>query len=395
MIYLDNAATSFPKPKEVGPAMSTYIAHFAGNPGRSSHHIAASSQNMLDRARKKLTNLIGGDDPNRLIFTLNATDALNMAIKGVVWGRKRHKDILHVVTTITEHNSVSRPLKSLERAGDINLTQVNCDDTGIVNPWDIKAALTKDTALVVMAHGSNVTGAVQDAAGVGKIAREHGALFLLDAAQTIGTVPVDIKKMNVDLLAFPGHKALGGPTGTGGLYVGRCAVSEPGGTVGFYPWRQGGTGGDSQNAFQPTEFPFFLEAGTANTVGIAGLGAAIEGLTHDVITQRQGHEQNLASVLIRWLKEDKRFNVYGPDGHQARVGVVAFNLIGMASQDVAAILDDSFDIAVRAGLHCAPYIHQRLGTFPDGCVRASFGAYNSADDVAALVKALEQIAQAV
>ena len=238
MIYFDNAATSFPKPPAVGQAMSKFLAEDSANPGRAGHRMAVAAEQMLDDVRLKLTRLVGGDDFQRMIFTLNCTDALNMAIKGVISDLScGNKDKPHVITTVLEHNSVSRPLAAMATRGRIELTRVACDAAGFIDPQDIADAITPATALVVMTHASNVLGTIQDAAAVGQIARAHDVLFCLDAAQTIGVVEIDVEKLQVDLLAFPGHKSLLGPTGIGGLYVGaRCKHLSP--------WREGGTGGD-------------------------------------------------------------------------------------------------------------------------------------------------------
>ncbi len=286
MIYFDNAATSFPKAPGVGHAMAQFLAHDAANPGRAGHRMAVAAERMLDDTRLKLARLFDGSDPQRMVFAMNCTDALNMAIKGVLDPVKGNQ---HVITTVLEHNSVSRPLQALADAGAIELTRVDCDGQGWVDPDAIRQAIRPNTVLIVMTHASNVLGTLQDVAGVGAIAREHDLLFCLDAAQTAGVVPVSIEQMQIDLLAFPGHKSLLGPTGTGGLYVGsRCPqpaqavagqrqADTPGGQAGLRPaglraWREGGTGGDSSTPTQPTLYPYYLEGGTPNTVGIAGAG---------------------------------------------------------------------------------------------------------------------------
>ncbi len=379
MIYLDNAATSFPKAPSVAETVAGFLASAAANPGRSAHRMAVETERRIDDVRLRLTRLIGGDDPRRMIFTLNGTDALNIAIKGAL---AAEPDGAHVVATVVEHNSVARPLRALADAGRVCVTWVDCDEQGHVDPADIAAAMTDATRLVVMIHASNVTGAIQDAAAVGRVVRAHGALFCLDAAQTIGLLPIDVDAMNVDLLAFPAHKALLGPPGVGGLWVGpRCDPV-------MRPWREGGTGGDSSSPAQPVEWPHRLEAGTANTAGIIGLGAALK----RPIEGRLAHERELRRMLMDRLEGDGRFAVVGPRDSGRCVGVVSLNVAGSDPHDVAAILDDSFDIAVRAGLHCAPGVHRRLGTFPAGTVRASFGPFNTEADVDRLAHALDQIA---
>src|SRR5215467_795687 len=248
MIYLDNAATSFPKPEPVYQALDAFARSELANPGRAGHKMALAAERALDDCRHLLNQLFHGQEPERFVFTLNATDALNMAFKGVLG------DGDHVITTDLEHNSVSRPLRALELAGRITLTRLHADGGGTINPDDIRRAVTKQTRLIALTHGSNVLGTVQPVPEVGRIAREHDLLFLVDAAQTAGAVPIDLREMAIDLLAFPGHKGLLGPTGTGALYVGPRARVRA--------WREGGTGGDSSSETQPREYPYFLEGGT-------------------------------------------------------------------------------------------------------------------------------------
>ncbi len=397
MIYLDNAATSFPKAPGVGEAAANFIAKDAANPGRAGHRMAVAAEEMLDRVRLKLARLVNGPTHDRMVFTLNGTDALNIAIKGVINecvinnGSKPH-----VITTVLEHNSVSRPLQSMFQAGKIDLTRVDCDDNGLIDPADIKAALTPQTKLIVVTHASNVIGTIQDAAAIGAIAREADVLFCLDAAQTIGVVPIDVQAMKIDLLAFPGHKSLLGPTGTGGLYVG-TRVPEPSELVDcstgrLVPFREGGTGGDSSTATQPALYPYYLEGGTPNTVGIAGLEAGIDHVNNTPLADTLAHEQALVQQIIDLVANDDRFKLYGNTDAKARVGTVTFNVNDMDAPDIGSILDDSFEIAIRPGLHCAPYSHKRFGTFPTGSIRVSPGAFTTGDEVAQLIDALDQIA---
>ncbi len=394
MIYLDNAATSFPKAPGVAEATARFITEAAANPGRAGHRMAVAAEQRLDDLRLKLTRLFNGKDHHRMVFALNGTDALNIAIKGVLAPTLATQPP-HVITTVLEHNSVSRPLQGLADAGVITLSRIDCDDQGLVDPQDIQAALTSRTALIVLTHASNVTGTIQDAAAVGRIAREAGALFLLDAAQTAGVVPIDIEAMCVDLLAFPGHKSLLGPTGTGGLYVGqRCPVPHlsPAQTTRFRPWREGGTGGDSSTPTQPDLLPYYLEGGTPNTVGLAGLAAGVDYVLSKPLADVLQHEQALCARLIDAVRSDERFTVLGSLDPAARVGTVSLNLRDLSAPDVGSILDDSFDIAVRPGLHCSPYAHRRFGSYPDGAVRVSPGPFTTADDMDQLIDALMQIA---
>jgi cysteine desulfurase/selenocysteine lyase len=409
MIYFDNAATTFPKPSVVAQAMVKFLAEDAANPGRAGHRMAVAAEQMLDDVRLKLTRLIGGDDFHRMIFSMNGTDALNMAIKGVIHGLPGDGDHKpHVITSVLEHNSVSRPLQAMMTQGQIELTRVGCDAAGFIDPDDIAQAITPATALIVMTHASNVLGTIQDAAAVGRIARDHEVLFCLDAAQTIGVLPIDVEQLQVDLLAFPGHKSLLGPTGVGGLYVGtRCpeppeaiAATHEAGNMDqliargrhLSAWREGGTGGDSSTPMQPALFPHYLEGGTPNTVGIAGLGAALEYLAEHSMEQHLAHEQALCGRIIDRFADDSRFTLYGPRDSSRCVGTISLNIEGFDAPDVGSILDDSFEIAVRPGLHCAPYTHRALGTFPDGNVRVSPGAFNTDEELDVLLSALDQIA---
>jgi cysteine desulfurase/selenocysteine lyase len=408
MIYFDNAATSFPKPPEVAARMARFLAEEAANPGRAGHRMAVAAEQMLDEVRLKLTRLFDGDDPHRMIFAMNGTDALNMAIKGVIAEHLRDADKPHIITTVLEHNSVSRPLQAMATSGQIELTRVDCDDDGVVDPEDIRSAITPRTVLIAMTHASNVLGTIQDAAAVGAIAREHDVLFLLDAAQTAGIVPVSIERMQIDLLAFPAHKSLLGPTGVGGLYVGaRCpepaeavAATHEAGDLHvamtrrrrMSPWREGGTGGDSSTPTQPALYPYYLEGGTPNTVGVAGLGAAVDYVNRHDMAGRLEHERAMCAAISDRFADDDRFTWYGTRDMSRRVGTVSLNVKAFQAPDVGSILDDSFEIAVRPGLHCSPYVHRRLGTFPDGAVRISPGDFNTMDQVNQLLDALDQIA---
>lgn len=377
MIYLDNAATSFPKPEAVYQALDAFARHDLANPGRAGHKMALAAEHALDDCRHLLNQLLHGEGPERFIFTLNCTDALNMAFKGVL------KDGDHVITTDLEHNSVSRPLRAMELSGKITLTRIAADAGGTVEPDAIKKAITPKTRLIAQTHASNVLGTVQPVEAIGKIAREREVLFLVDAAQTAGVIPIDIQAMNIDLLAFPGHKSLLGPTGTGALYVG------PGAIVGA--WREGGTGGDSSSETQPREYPYFLEGGTPNVLGVAGLAAGVKYVTEQGLAKIHAHEVGLLERLLKRLDEMGGHDVFGHRDMARRVGTLSFRSEMLPAAELGGILDQAFDIAIRPGLHCAPYIHRALGTFPDGAVRVSPGPFNSADDIDALANALAEI----
>ena len=397
MIYLDNAATSFPKAPGVLEAMARFLAEDAANPGRAGHRMAVAVEEMIDRTRLEIARLVNAPDPERVVFTLNTTDALNIAIKGVVASCAGSGRKPHVITTALEHNSVSRPLQAMSDRGQIGLTRVGCDGAGLIDPEAVRSAITQATVLVVMTHASNVTGTIQDAAAVGRVAREAGLLFCLDAAQTIGVVPIDVQAMDVDLLAFPGHKSLLGPPGTGGLVVGGRvppASEDIAGSPGrFAPLREGGTGGDSATPVQPALYPYYLEGGTPNTVGIAGLLAAMKHLGQSDIAETLKREQALVQRVIDFVDGHPAMTLYGDTDASTRVGAVSFNLDGFDAPILGSILDDSFQIAVRPGLHCAPYAHRGLGTYPAGTVRVSPGAFTTAQDIDALLDALGQIAE--
>ena len=377
MLYLDNAATSFPKPEVVYRELQDYLRRDGANPGRGGHQWAVRVEKTLDDTRSLLARFFGMDDYRRVIFTLNGTDSLNMAIKGVV----RPGD--HVVTSLLEHNSVSRPLKQLESDGIISLTQLPFSQEGFIDPDDFRRALTSRTRLVVLLHASNVLGTMQPVAEVGGICRRHEALFLVDAAQTAGIVPIDMQAMQIDLLAFPGHKALFGPPGIGVLLVGQRV--QP------VPWREGGTGFDSEDPVQPRQLPYLLEGGTPNTLGVAALRAGLGFVTGEGLDRIRGHEQRLLTRLIESLRDNPKIRLYGSLDLSRRVGSLALNREGYTASEVGMILDNAFEIAVRPGLHCAPYLHRELGTAPEGAIRISPGYFNTEEDIERCLSALEQL----
>lgn len=377
MIYLDNAATSFPKPEAVYTTLDAFARTHLANPGRAGHKMALAAERALDDGRHLLNQLFHGEAPERFIFTLNGTDALNMAFKGVL------RDGDHVITTDLEHNSVSRPLRAMELANKIRLTRLKADGGGTIDPADVRKALTPQTRLVAITHASNVLGTVQPIEEVGRIAREKDLLFLVDAAQTAGVIPIDVQAMHIDLLAFPGHKSLLGPTGTGALYVGRRVKVDA--------WREGGTGGDSASETQPTELPYFLEGGTPNVLGVAGLSAGVEYVTSEGMGQIHHREMALIDRLWRRLEELDGIQIFGHRDLTRRVATLSFRSEILPAAELGGILDQAFDIAIRPGLHCAPYVHRAVGTFPDGTVRVSPGPFSTEADVDALVQALGDI----
>jgi cysteine desulfurase / selenocysteine lyase len=380
MIYLDNAATSFPKPEPVYRALDDFARTKLANPGRSSHRMAKEAERTIDDTRLALNRCFNGEGFRRWIFTLNCTDSLNMAIKGSL----QQGD--HAITTDLEHNSVSRPLRALEKSGVISLTRVRSDQ-GYVNAKAIRDALTPKTKLVAMTHASNVLGTLQPIEDVARLAREADALFLLDAAQTAGVVPIDLKATPIDLLAFPGHKALFGPTGTGALYVGPRAKLRT--------WREGGTGGDSKSEVQPEELPYALEGGTPNALGISGLSAGIAWVMERGVEASRRHEVALLQRVVDWVEGAgdgwKIAGRWDPETHVGALSLITPNLDDLHPQTFADMLDTSFEIAVRPGLHCSPYIHRTLGTFPDGTLRLSPGPFTENSDIDTFLSALTEI----
>lgn len=378
-IYFDNAATSHPKPRVVVDAAVRAMTAFNANPGRSGHRAALEAAREVLRARERLAALLHAPDPMRVIHCFNCTDALNLAIKGSL----RAGD--HVVATRLEHNSVLRVLATLAERGRISLTLIAPRPDGFVDPDDVRRALTGKTALIVCTHASNVTGAIQPVAAVGRVAREAGVRYLIDGAQALGAMPVDVGALGCDLYAFPGHKSLLGPQGTGGLYVGEG--------VELFTLREGGTGSSSDRLTQPDELPERYEAGTLNLPGIAGLAA---GCAHveDRLSQIMMHERELSQALYEGLAATPGATLYSPRDEAARAGIVCFNLGDLTSAQVADALARQ-DIAVRGGLHCAPLAHRFLGTLRRGAVRASVGHANTFDEVERFLAAVRTLVRSV
>jgi cysteine desulfurase family protein len=383
MIYLDNAATSFPKPPEVFEAMQKFMQELGGNPGRSGHRMATGAEGMVNECRNALSKFFGLKNPERCVFTLNCSDALNIAIKGVL----RQGD--HVVTTVLEHNSINRPLQKMADEGFITMTRVDCAVKGEWQVDEILKALTPKTKLVALTHCSNVLGVTNPVAELGKALRKASdtVRLLVDAAQSAGVVPLDMEAADIDLLAFPGHKALFAPTGTGALLLGpRIKEGD------LKLWREGGTGGDSTSPHQPSEFPHSLEGGTPNTMGIAGLLAGVRYINRVGIETVLKHERAVVQRLIDGLGADARFTLYGTRDINRKVGALSITIKDRDNAEVASILDQAFSIAVRPGLHCAPYTHKHLGTFPTGTLRLSPGHFNTLEDADAAISALKEIA---
>jgi cysteine desulfurase family protein len=380
MIYLDHAATSWPKPPEVLQAMSEFL-ECAGNPGRSGHRLSIAAARSIYGIRELIAELFHTSDPMRVIFTQNATHALNLALTGLL----RPGD--SVITSSVEHNSVMRPLRALEKCG-VKLTVVPCYHDGKLNLEALKIALAAGkTRLVSITHASNVTGTVQPLAEVAELAHEAGALLLADAAQTAGVIPIDLQALGIDLLAFTGHKSLLGPPGTGGLVIGHRIDPEE-----LQPIVRGGTGSRSEFEEQPEVLPDRYESGTPNGMGIAGLGAGVRWLLQHSIEDRYAQECMLTSTLITGLLDIPGVTVFGPREPEQRTGVVSFTIPGIYVSEIGLRLDDDFGILCRVGLHCAPAAHRTIGSFPEGTVRFSLSPDTGIEEVRAAITAVARIA---
>jgi cysteine desulfurase family protein len=378
MIYLDNAATTWPKPPEVVRAMVDCLESSSANPGRGSHQLSLKASRIVSETRTKLAKLFGVTNPADIVFTQNATESLNLAIKGFL----RPGD--HVVTSSLEHNSVRRPLEYMRRQG-VTITYVQADSHGILSAEKIESALTENTRLVVLTHGSNLTGTILPIEEIGRLTRTRGIRLLVDVAQTAGLFPIDVESMGIDMLAFTGHKSLYGPQGTGGLYI------HP--DIDLIPLMHGGSGGHSESIDMPPIRPERFEAGTRNTVGIAGLGAGLTFLEKEGIDRIRKHEQELTALLLQELQAIPDVRLYGPPPNVERSPIVSFIVEGFDSTELGLILDQHYNIAVRTGLHCAPLAHETLGTSPEGLVRASIGFFNTKHEILEFAAAIREILQ--
>lgn len=377
MIYLDNAATSHPKPEAVYLASDYAMRHVSANPGRSGHAMAIEADRLIYNARENIARLFGIRHTERIIFTPNATAALNLALKGLV------RPGGHCVTTTMEHNSVVRPLKFLTSTG-AEVTRVAADNEGRLDPSGIADAIRDNTKLVAITHASNVIGTITPAAEIARLAHSRGVPVLLDAAQTAGAVPIDVEAMGIDLLACPGHKCLFGPQGTGFLYI------SP--KLDLRPILFGGTGSRSDIELMPDFLPDRYEAGTLNTPGIAGLSAGVEFIMERGIENIRAHEVGLIGMLLGGLSSVPGVRVYGVTEPERRAAAMSFNIDGVDPAEVGNRLDAEFDIAVRVGIHCAPDAHRTIGSFPGGTVRMSPGYFNTPAEIDAAVSAVKVIA---
>ena len=381
MIYLDNAATSWPKPPEVAEAMVRFLGQVGANPGRSGHRLSIEAGRIMYAAREAIATLVHAPDPLRVAFGPNVTEALNQALYGLL----RPGD--HVVTSSMEHNSMMRPLRALQRQG-VEVTVVPCSPRGHLDPADVAAAVQRNTVLIALNHASNVVGTLLPVAEAGRIARRHGLLLLVDAAQTAGAYPLDVQADAIDLLAFTGHKSLYGPMGTGGLVLGeRVDVSR------MKPLKQGGTGSRSEFEEQPDFLPDMLESGTPNVVGLAGLEAGVRWVLDQGVETIRAHEVALTQRLIDGLAGIHSIKVYGGQDARNQAAIVSFTIPGKDLADVGLQLDEEYGIMCRVGLHCAPAAHRTIGTFPDGTLRFGLGAFNTLDEIDRALAAVRDLAE--
>jgi cysteine desulfurase family protein len=380
MIYFDNAATSWPKPAAVPQAMTAFLEQVGANPGRSGHRLSVTAARTIYDTRQALADLFNAPDPMRVVFGHNITEALNLALRGLLHPGD------HVITSSMEHNSVMRPLRWLEQQG-VALSVLPCSPQGFLDPDDIEAAIRPHTKLIVLNHASNVAGGLLPVAEAGRIARQHGLLLLVDTAQTAGAYPIDMQQDNIDLLAFTGHKSLYGPTGTGGLIFGERVAAE-----GILPLHLGGTGSRSEAEFQPDFLPDRFESGTPNAVGLAGLLAALHWLQDKSVDAIRQHETTLARQLISGLQQIPGVILFGGQDASRQTATVSFNIASLEPSTVGQRLDAEYGILCRVGLHCAPAAHRTLGTFPDGTVRFGMGAFNTIEEVHQALQAVEHLA---
>ena len=372
-IYLDNAATSFPKPDTVCRAMERALCEVGANPGRGGHRLTLEAGRLVLETREALAELFGIPDAARIAFTANATEAINTALFGLLRPGDR------VVTSTMEHNAVTRPLRALQERG-VTVVKVPADRRGFVDPAAVRAACRERTRLVALSHCSNVTGTLQPVEEIGPWCRREGILFLVDAAQSAGAFSLQVEAMGIDLLAVPGHKGLLGPQGTGFLYV-REGVE-------LMPLIYGGTGGNSHSELPPEQMPERLEAGTLNTPGLAGLGAAAAFLLREGVGTVRAHESALLERLIAGLREIRGVELYGPLEPHFHGGALSLNLVGRDPSEVGFLLDREHDILCRVGLHCAPDAHRTIGTFPRGTVRVSPGYFTTPEEIDHLLAAV-------
>ena len=380
MTYFDNAATTFPKPEIVYTKVMEAMQDYGANPGRSGHKLALKINRGMYDTRMSLAQLFNIGDPMNLIFTFNCTESLNLGIKGVLQPGD------HVITTSMEHNSVLRPIRYLEQFGvESTIIKANC--LGEINVEDIKNQIKDNTKLIVTTHISNLTGTIMPIKAIGELAKEYGVLYLIDAAQSAGIYEIDATTMNVDMIAFPGHKGLLGPQGTGGLYIRKgLEIKEI---------FQGGTGSMSESLIQPDMSPDRYESGTPNGPGIIGLGAGVEYINSKGMDQIRKHEEGLTKYFIEEVSKISGIKLYGPCDITKQAAVVSLNIKDYDSSEIAYILDEQYDIMVRSGLHCAPLAHKTIGTLDQGVVRFSFSPFNTLEEIEYGIKSLREIVKEI
>lgn len=377
MIYLDNAATSYPKPEKVYQEISRCMREYCANPGRGGHAMSIESGKAVLNTREILSSFFNIKNSMQMCFTKNATEALNTAIKGYL------KAGDHVITTNMEHNSVIRPLKTLERENKIELSVIKGNDFGEIDPEDIRREIRSNTRLIVSTISSNVNGIILPVKEIGNIAKEMGVVYLLDASQGAGSLKVDVEEMNLGMLAFPGHKGLLGPQGTGGLFIRE--------DLKLHSIYEGGTGSNSENPYQPDIMPDLLESGTLNTPGIIGLGCGVDFINSFGLENMKLYKYMLIKRLFDGVKEIRGVKLYSKDGIEQNSGIVALNFEGAESTEISYELDKVYGIATRAGLHCAPFAHAALGTLRAGIIRFSVGCFNTIDEIDITLHALRTI----
>ncbi len=397
-LYMDNAATSFPKPRAVLDAMTRFATTLGASPGRGAYAESREAADLMWACRERINTLINGENPAHVVFTLNTSDALNLAIRGLLDGREK----CHVVTTHMDHNSVLRPFNALMDRGAIEQTRVPVDPcSGVVDPEDIRRAIRPDTRLVAAVHASNVTGSLQPIGAIGRVCRACAVPLLVDAAQTIGHLPIDVQSMGIDLLAFPGHKGLLGPLGTGGLYI------RPGLERRLRPVRWGGTGSVSESDRQPETMPDRYEPGSHNAIGLIGLSEGVGWLLERGVDRLWAHEREMIEVFLRGLRQSDGtmlpgLRLLGPPTVHERVGVFSVTVDGLAPDELSRRLEDDFGVLTRSGLHCAPLAHGTFGTTPDdvgkqqaGATRFSLGPFIQTEQVRYATDALAHVCHEV
>jgi cysteine desulfurase family protein len=380
MIYLDNGATSFPKPEEVYKFMDHFYRNFGVNPGRSGYDLCMESGEVIEATRKQMMEFFNGKDPNRLCFSYNSTDALNLIINGLL----EKGD--HAISTNIEHNSVLRPLYHQGEYNGVEVDYIPVDSKGFVDPDDFTKKFKDNTKLVIVNHASNVIGTIQPIKEIGKRCKERGIPFAIDASQSAGKVPIDVEEHNVDVVAFTGHKSLLGPTGIGGLYVKE--------NVDIRLTRAGGTGVRSAVRTHLFEYPYRLEYGTLNSVGVAGLHAGVKWLQEKGMEAIHEHEMKLTTMLRDGLKDVDGITLYCMDDLTDHIGILLFNIDGFEALNVGTLLDVDYNIACRTGLHCAPLIHEHLGIVDiHGAVRFGVGPFNTEEHINIAIDAVKEIAK--